>query len=280
MIPLQPNDPFDWAEAGGLSVLVCRPFQHLAFHVFTTRHWPLGLVSHGDEGTRWADVARAMHVEPGRLLRVHQVHGADLVVQRAGQPVVKTGDADVLVTDDSSVALAIQTADCVPLLMADARTGAIAAAHAGWRGLALRVPSVAVAALRDELGSRPSDLVAAIGPSIGSCCYEVGVDVRQRFVAAGFSDGELRRWFLAETNSSSANPSLPQLLKSVRKGQWFFDATAATRDQLLAAGLPPNQIFVAELCTASHPKMFCSYRRDGTGAGRMAAAIRKLDFKR
>ncbi len=280
MIQLQPDDSFGWAEAGGLSILVCRPLQDLAFHAFTTREWPLGSGSLGEEATGWGDVARVMGVEPGRLLRVHQVHGADVVVQRAGQPVPRSGDADVLVSDDSSVALAIQVADCVPLLMADARTGAIAAAHAGWRGLARRVPSVAVAVLRDELGSRPSDLVAAIGPSIGSCCYEVGEDVRQRFEAAGFSDGELRRWFLAAPTLSPANPSLPSLAKSVRKGQWFFDPSAATREQLLAAGLPANQVFAAELCTASHPNVFCSYRRDGTGAGRMAAAIRKLARKR
>ena len=123
------------------------------------------------------------------LLRVRQVHGADVLVRRAGERDdgdAKDTAADIIVTDDSSVALAIQTADCVPILIVDRRTGAVAAAHAGWRGLAAGVPRIAVDTLVRELGSRPADLIAAAGPSIGACCYEVGSDVRERFAEAGW----------------------------------------------------------------------------------------------
>ena len=106
-----------------------------------------------------------------------------------------TSDADIIVANDPAAVLAIQTADCVPLLIADRRTGAVAAAHAGWRGMAARVPVVAVHALASTFGSRPGDLVAAIGPSISGSCYEVGGEVRERFTTAGFPAPKLERWF-------------------------------------------------------------------------------------
>src|SRR5262249_14821014 len=124
------------------------------------------------------------------------------------------------------------------------------------------------------------DLVAAIGPSIGSCCYEVGSDVRQRFEAQGFSRGVLERWFLMESGDSVTNPRLGALSKRAREGHWFFDIWAATRDLLVDAGIPSTQIHTAQLRTASHAAAFCSYRRDGSRAGRMAAAIRKAPFDR
>jgi YfiH family protein len=167
-------------------------------------------------------------------------------------------EADILVSDDERAALAVYTADCVPLLMADRRTGAIAAAHAGWRGLAAGVPARAVEALAREFGSRPADIVAAIGPSISAARYEVGADVRERFAASGRSSALLARWF-ADAD---------------RSGHWLFDGWQSTRDQLEAAGVPAGRIYTAGMCTASDPELFCSYRRDGKGAGRLAAVIR------
>ena len=161
-------------------------------------------------------------------------------------------------SDDPRLALAIQTADCVPLLIADRRTGAVAAAHAGWRGLAARVPVVAVEALTREFGSRPADLVAAIGPSISAARYEVGADVRERFAASGCSRAQMARWF-----ADADRPS-----------HWHFDGWRSARDLLEAAGVPAAQIHASGLCTASHPDLLCSFRRDGMGAGRVAGAIR------
>jgi YfiH family protein len=146
----------------------------------------------------------------------------------------------------------------VPLLMADRATGAIAAAHAGWRGLAAGVPGAAVAALAHEFGSAPADLIAAVGPSISAERYEVGEEVRASFQSAGFSAAQLERWFRP----------------AERADHWLFDGWRSVQDQLESAGLPEAQVHTAALCTATYPDLFCSYRRDGKGAGRIAAAIR------
>lgn len=255
----QPSGGFEWVQAAGGRVLVCGALRPFADHLFTTREWALGSrVEAPDED--WHPVAASLGVDPAHLVRMHQVHGAAVVIRRAGDGVPAGGrpDADIAVSNDPSLTLAIQTADCVPLLIADRRTGAVAAAHAGWRGLAARVPGVTVAALARELGSAPADLVAAIGPSISAERYEVGQDVRSRFLAAGFSSEEIERWFRP----------------GVRPGHWLFDGGRSARDQLEAADLPAGSIHSSELCTATCPDLFCSYRRDGKGVGRIAAAIR------
>src|SRR5439155_13877303 len=110
-----------------------------------------------------------------------------------------------------------------------------------------------VATLAREFGCRPDGLIAAAGPSIGACCYEVGADVRQRFEAAGFTGRELARWFFREAQPTARNRSMDGL-HAPRDDHWYFDGWAATRDQLANAGLPPGQIHTAELCTASHPQ--------------------------
>jgi YfiH family protein len=181
-------------------------------------------------------------------------------------------EADIVLSNDPRVAATIQTADCIPLLMADRRTGSVAAAHAGWRGLAAGVPGVTVQAMIRGFSSRPADLVVAAGPSIGVCCYEVGPDVRERFVEAGWPEAALDRWFVETARPTPTNPSMPG--RAPQPGHAYFDGARSARDQLEAAGIPADQIFLAQLCTASHPGTFCSYRRDGREAGRMAAAIR------
>src|SRR6266851_4822775 len=169
----QPTEAFAWAQAPGGLALVCRPLERVARHVFTTRGWLLG--ASRDERA-WQEVAEAMDVPLATLVRLHQVHGANVVVHRASEPLrapagataPSLSEADIVMSNDSQAAVAIQTADCVPLLIADPRSGAVVAAHAGWRGLTARVPIAAVEALGREFGSRPADLLAAIGPSIGA----------------------------------------------------------------------------------------------------------------
>jgi polyphenol oxidase len=178
-----------------------------------------------------------------------------------------------VIAGEQAFAAAVQAADCVPLLVADRRTGAVAAAHAGWRGLALRVPETTIEALLREFGSRPADLIAAAGPSIGACCYQVGTDVREQFERAGFSPTAIERWFSSSPAPTIRNPSTAPMRHARDAEHWFFDGWAAVREQLEAGGVPPEQIFVAELCTASHPERFCSYRREGSGTGRLAAVI-------
>jgi hypothetical protein len=258
----QPSGGFQWVQAAGGPALVCSALRPYANHLFTTREWALGSRPQAQDED-WQPVAAALGVET-QLARIHQVHGAAVVVRRAGDAARSAGEplpeADILISDDPSLALAIQTADCVPLLIADRVTGAVAAAHAGWRGLAAGVPGVTVAAFARELGSSPADLIAAIGPSISAERYEVGQDVRGRFVAAGFSAEAIERWFLP----------------GMRPAHWLFDGARSAQDQLEAAGVDADRIHSSRLCTATYPDLFCSYRRDGKGAGRIAAAIRRV----
>ena len=254
-----PADGFAWRASRAGLTLVCRPLEACAAHFFTTREWRLGSVA-DDRDTGWQQVAEAMEVEAAALARLHQVHGGAVVVRRRGEA-GPTGaalpDADVLVSNDPSIAVAIQSADCVPLLIADRASGAVAAAHAGWRGLAVGVPGIAVRAMRDAFGATPPNVVVAVGPSICAENYEVDVVVRSGFEAAGATERQLARWFLPGR----------------RDGHWQFDGWQSAIDQLQEAGVPRAQIHAARLCTAAHPQL-CSYRRDGKGAGRIAAAIR------
>jgi YfiH family protein len=252
----QPNGRFRWVQAiDGRALpgpaLVCEPLLEVSRHFFTTRDWSLGSrQSPQDDG--WGEIAGGIGVAADRLCRVNQVHGADVALARGGYSTLQ--DADILWSRDAELAVAIQTADCVPVLLSDPRSGTVAAAHAGWRGLAAQVPIEAVGAVVRASGSDPAELVVAIGPAIGPCCYEVGADVRERF-ARGFPGADA--WF-----APAPSP-----------GKYFLDTWASARAQLERAGVDASRIFVAALCTACHPQTFNSYRRDGPPAGRMAAVI-------
>lgn len=253
-----PGDGFQWVELAPGPALRCAALDPFATHVFTTRPWSLGAPD-GDRAAAWREVAAAVDVDGAYLARARQVHGAAAVVaQRESVAHEPLPEADILLTSDRACAVAIQTADCVPILFADRRTGAAAAAHAGWRGLAARVPAAATKALATRFGSRPEDLVVAIGPAICGSRYEVGVDVWNRFRDARFPPPDYDRWFAPGD----------------RPEHWWFDGARCACDQLIAAGVPDADIHVSTLCTAEHPDLLCSYRRDGKAAGRMAAAIR------
>lgn len=255
MLP-EPAAHFRWVDTDYGPALVCTPLERVAAHLFTTRSWTLGSALPGD-ASPWDEVAHAMDVGRAKLVRLHQVHGATIVVRRVGElrDVNHLPDADIVMTDDPSLALAIQTADCVPLLIADQRTGVVAAVHAGWRGLAAGAPREAIDGLAQLFDVKASDLLVAAGPSISAARYEVGRDVYEKFVVAGFDPD---RWFLPGT----------------RPDHWQFDGWRATRDQLEACGVPSDRIFMSELCTATYPEVLCSYRREWKDAGRMAAVIR------
>jgi YfiH family protein len=190
---------------------------------------------------------------------------------RKSGALAETPEADIIVTDDPALAVAVQAADCVPLLFVDRRLRVVAAAHAGWRGLVARVPCAAIQAMARTWGTRPADLLVAAGPSIGACCYEVGADVRNAFSAIGFSSRDIAAWFHDRPQPSAANQSMP--LAAPRPDHWFFDGCACVRAQLEGEGVPRDQIFSAGLCTASHPEVLPSYRRDGKAAGRIAGVI-------
>jgi hypothetical protein len=267
----KPSGAFDWVQAPGGPALVCRSLEPFASHLFTTRDWRLGRRA-GPDSDGWDEIAQSMGVEREYLVRMRQVHGSGVVIATgpAGHPPV---DGDIVVGRDGALALAVQAADCVPLLLGDPKTGAVAAVHAGWRGLAGRAPEAAVRALARRFGANARDLVAAVGPAIGACCYEVGDDVFARFQEAQFGD-QLDRWFTTEPRRSLANRPMAGVGLTSRRRRWFLDLWLAARDQVEACGVSAKRIHVAALCTASHEDAFCSFRRDGPSAGRMAGAIR------
>lgn len=254
--PIPPT--FAWIDAPWGAGLQCRPLAAVAPHLFTTRQ--LELTAEGYE-------VLAAAVGATRTATVTQVHRADVVVVRRGvQPAAPPPEADALVSDDDETAIAVRAADCVPLLLGDRERGVAAAVHAGWRGTVARVATAALDALAREFGTRPADVIVAIGPAIGACCYEVGPDVVDAFAAARHERHLVDRWFLAAPRDAFASPARGAGLR--------LDVAGANRDQLVLAGVPDDQIHVAGLCTAMHLDVLTSYRAEREKAGRIAAAIR------
>jgi purine-nucleoside/S-methyl-5'-thioadenosine phosphorylase / adenosine deaminase len=253
----EPRDSFRWISESFGPALRCEALAEVAGHAFTTRCLAL---DPGGRGDGWRDLALALGVAVDAIVRLTQVHGPSVAVLRRSDGVGAPPDrpvADIVISDRPDVAVAVQVADCVPLLLGDARTGVVAAAHAGWRGMAAGVPRVAVEALARAFGSRPEDLVGAIGPSIGPCCYEVGEDVRDAFRRAGLVGQPVDSWFATG-----------------RRGRPHLDLWRATSDQLVSAGVAIDRIHACGLCTATHRDVFYSYRGDGPGTGRMVGVIR------
>ena len=244
------------------AALRCRPLTEVAPHCFSTRQLTLEGVRHEDQAG-WNHLARALGVELGSLVRMRQIHCADVFV--AGGLHAKAfsdwPEADIAVTDDPFVALTVRVADCVPILLAD-RRGPTAAVHAGWKGTAAGAVIAAVESLDSRYGTRPADVIAAVGPSIGPCCYEVGAELSANFR----THPDASAWF--------TNDAKPTFALTATAGKPHLDLWRATRDQLLRAGVPSGQIYVCELCTFDNPALFHSYRRDGKNAGRLVAAIR------
>ncbi len=271
-----PTDVFKWRTLAGRPVLVCTPLEPFATHLFTTAAWPLGQRT-ADSGSdsAWQDVAWALGIDDDRLVRGTQVHGHAVVVGTEAMTSRTRPAADIAMVREPHAAAAVQVADCVAMLFVDRITGAVTAAHAGWRGLLQRVPQVALETMRQKFGTRAANVLVAIGPSIGSCCYEVGPEVRAQFEAAGFKPGQLRRWFKDAPDVLRGNPTLARVLDQPRRpNHFFFDGWASVAEQIVNAGVPASQVFSPQLCTASHPEVFCSYRRDGSPSGRLVAAVR------
>ena len=184
-------------------------------------------VDHGFGGRLAADWPPPHHAA------VVQVHGDNVITALAPGP---QGEADALTTSVTGLYLSVRTADCLPLLMVDARLRRVAAVHAGWRGTVAQIPLAAIRAME----SRAADVWVAIGPGIGHCCFEVGDEVARQF-------------------GSSGRQSL--------------DLFAYNRQKLLDFGVPAAQIDSTAPCTKCQPQEFHSFRRDQAAAGRMHSAI-------
>ena len=182
------------------------------------------------------------------LHSMRQVHGAAVRVVSGDSGAWTPPESDALVARTPGLAVAVKAADCVPVLLADPLSGAVAGAHAGWRGAVAGVAEAAARTLAREADAPPSRLAAVIGPAIGACCFEVGPEVVTAFADAGLDPTRF-------TNNPlpGARPRL--------------DLREANRRQLLDAGLDPARIHDAALCTRCHPA-FHSYRREGPGVGR------------
>ncbi len=182
------------------------------------------------------------------------------------------GDASA--TNRRGLLLGVQTADCVPILLVDPKKRAIAAVHAGWRGTLQRIVAKAIGKMQMEFGTKPADLLAAIGPSIGGCCYEVGTEVAIQFQSQ-FADAP--EWFDEFRTGDEPNPI--QWLNMMPPGHQpppknvLLDLKKANRAQLLGAGLRAPNIFVSDLCTACRRDLLFSYRREGSQSGRLMSVI-------
>jgi YfiH family protein len=158
-------------------------------------------------------------------------------------------DGDASVTSVHGPVLAVQTADCVPILIADSSARCVAAIHAGWRGTAARITEQTVKRLAEKFAVKPEDLIAVIGPHIGVCCYEVGEEVVRA---------------IADPEAFERRPEWPKP---------HLNLGIANRNQLIAAGLKAEQIEVSSLCTRCRADLFFSYRREGEQAGRLLSVI-------
>jgi YfiH family protein len=188
--------------------------------------------------SRWPDTAD--------FTTVQQIHSDKvLIADRAGC----LGEGDALISNQPGIALSVRTADCLPILMTDTRNRAVAAVHAGWRGTLLEIVPKTVRAMGEQFGTSPEDLVIAIGPGIGACCFEVGPEVATQFSALFPERGDLNR----RTKIDLVETNLRLLGRN--------DGSV-------------RQIATSGLCTCCQAELFHSYRRDREQAGRMVSVIR------
>ncbi len=200
------------------------------------------------------------------LVTVRQTHSAILHrvdesdVLSPGSPPLLFGDG--LMTDVPGVLLGILTADCVPVLVVDRRRRVVAAFHAGWRGTVQQIVETGILRMREEFGSVPEDLLAAVGPAIGACCYTVGEEVRQQFANYFPYAEDLFSYPTAGPGSHDGVGPAARL-----------DLAEANRRQLMAAGLAESAITVIGACTSCHTERFFSHRAERGVTGRMMAVV-------
>ena len=201
---------------------------------------------------------------------VHRVTAADALRD-------KPWKADGAITDQPGLLLGIQTADCIPVLVADRKRRVVGAFHAGWRGTVKRIVELGVGRMRLEFGCRPEDLIAAIGPGVGDCCYAVGEEVLSEFE----SQFQYARELFREVYSTDVvRTKYPMLFLTQRAPghspigpELHLDLVEANRRQLLDAGLKARAIHAVGGCTSCQTELFFSHRASRGREGRMMAVI-------
>jgi polyphenol oxidase len=215
-----------------------------------------------------------------RVVGLRQIHSD--IIHVVGAADIPQGEqapkGDALITREPGVLLVVQTADCIPILLADAKHRVVAAIHSGWRGTAQRIAEKTLGRMQMEFGTRPQDVVAALGPGIGGCCYEVGHEVVKEF-AAKFPNA--REWFAGPFDALENGDNDPNWLPWLTMRppghappapRVQLDLIAANRAILASAGIAPEKIQSSDLCTSCRTDLFFSYRRERI-TGRMMAAI-------
>jgi polyphenol oxidase len=280
--------PWRLRKVRGLQILELAPFAKLPWliHGFSTR--PAGVSPLESEKVlnlgfmEWdtrKNVLENRHLFQSALgagdlpiIPLKQIHSD--VIHLVSQAPSDTCKGDASTANRPGLLLGIQTADCVPILLVDPKKRAVAAIHAGWRGTLARITQKAVGRMQLEFGSKPADLLAAIGPSIGPCCYEVAADFVIKFTAQ-FADAT--DYFDEPRSGEEPNPL--QWLNMSPPGHQpppknvHLDLRKANRSQLLAAGLRAKNIFSSDLCTACHTNLLFSHRRESVLSGRLMAVI-------
>jgi len=227
--------------------------------------------------------------QPGRnpksqlwpLITLRQVH-SDIIrrVDSLSEPLAGDG----LITNTAGILLAIQTADCLPVILVDAKNRAVGVFHAGWRGTLQRIVEKGVGEMRRCFGTRPRDIKAAIGPGIRGCCYNVGPEVREHFESQ-FAYAE--NLFRVVEETDPVREKYPMLFLTARAPghselpkKIYLDLVKANRQQLLTAGVPAKSIEASPLCTNCRTDLLFSYRAENGKTGRMmaVAGIRDLNL--
>ena len=214
----------------------------------------------------------AVDAKEFKLVAMKQIHSA--LIHPFASVLAQPCKGDASTTKQPGLLLGVQTADCVPILLVDPKKRVVAAIHAGWRGTLARITQKTVGRMQYQFGCRAADLLAAIGPSIGPCCYEVGAEFVTKFTAQ-FPDAP--DYFDEARTGDEPNPL--QWLNMKPPGHQpppknvHLDLRKANHSQLAAAGLRAKNIFISELCTACRNDLFFSYRKEGPVSGRMLSVI-------
>jgi YfiH family protein len=299
--------PWRLRRAGGLQVLEAPPLVRLGWlvHGFSTRpggtseiaaaHGESARNARGTSGrvlnlgfTDWDSRERvfenrkkffhAIGADRFRAVTLRQIHSD--IVHRVDSPLSanEPPQGDALFTREPGFLLAVQTADCIPILLADTKQRAVAAIHAGWRGTLRRIAAKTLGRMQMEFGTRPEDVIAALGPGIGRCCYEVGSEVVRDFHAQ-FPNA--RDWFDGPFDALASGENDPNWLPWLTMmppghppppPRVQLDLIAANHAILADAGVAPERISASGYCTACRTDLFFSYRREGS-TGRLMAAI-------
>jgi len=211
------------------------------------------------------------------VVTLRQIHSKHVEIVPAGGKVQDRAKGDGLLTRRPGLLMAVQTADCIPVLVADRKNRAVAAFHAGWRGTVKRIVEAGIGRMHLEFGSRPEDLIAAIGPGIGPCCYAVGEEVLSEFESQFQYAREL---FHEVYDTDPVRQKYPMLFLTQRAPghsnigpSLHVDLVEANRRQLLDAGLKAQSIRIVGGCTACQRELFFSHRASHGYAGRMMGVI-------